>query len=956
MIVFLVLWLTSKSSKARSEKEQYDKGFSEGYWMLGDIVAKELDKKAIDRKELEKYVSRNGEAAIEEVAEPSPNEAIILNEDIPYLEQAIAENRHATAQVSTPHTQAVVLPVKTKQEVTERNLNVLLYMASFLIVAAAAAFIATSMPPLVRLAGLWLVIVAFYGTGLILHAKVSYLKSAATAFIGTGLALVPFAGIALSQLGGMPGGVAWFLTSVVGVCSYAIATLRLRSEVVGYLTVAFSLSLATSSIAAVSGPIVLYFVALIIVSLVFHVLARSKATWIPDLFKLPISHTSQLLTPVTLLASLFAYDTMTLVSYQIVFWVATLYYGVLWVTEKQSIYEQVTRLLVSISAYLSVANIYNFEATASMYTILGIGVVQAIYSLIRVRAAVPKSRTIETIWLLSALLVLLMTLSFWIFTDQARVGITLQVGVIFVMSILATIRFRSVYYAVPALFASVALPFIVGRWPGEELLGLQVLTWKFIAVSGLALAAYVWLRDRSVSVKGFFQSAFWVYILVAFFTSFAQGSTIAFIASAIGIATATAAASYTFKQWFIEIIPAILVVPIMTLLFREMNIASEWMNVVVIGSTTVVYALALGAHHYAKEVSRRTLLTVFTVVLGFGLVFSYGRGEAVGIVALLLTLFYAVISLLFRSVLTMPMLKGLFSVAYVLYPLITLLLATNVSTGWVVLAFATLTTVYWIGSYVERVPAVMVFGNLALIGFVMTTWSWLKLDMSWFAFGVAWITAGIFYVMTLLYTFKFNDSSRYGMQLIFTWIVLGFVTLLHIMSAGKDGYAAAATLIAIAGTIAVHGAISKRLGIIEAALYVATLGVQRIVGIAAPDMNIAFYGHWWALTLLLVAFWRKDVQFSARLIIATACVTVGSGVMALSSGGNYQILFLVEHVGLLVAGVLARASWALWWGLSATVLAVLYFLRSSLFLSLLFLGLTLLAVVIWRLVRANRKK
>jgi hypothetical protein len=250
----------------------------------------------------------------------------------------------------------------------------------------------------------------------------------------------------------------------------------------------------------------------------------------------------------------------------------------------------------------------------------------------------------------------------------------------------------------------------------------------------------------------------------------------------------------------------------------------------------------------------------------------------------------------------------------------------------------------------------MAFGNLALIGLVCSAWSWLKFDMSWFSFGVAWIVAGVYYLMSLVYAFKLKDTSRYYINLIFTWVVLGFVTLLHLGADGRDGYAAAGTLIVIAGTIAVHGYVLKRTGFVEAAIYIATFALQRIAGNAVPELNIALYGHWWAITLLLVALWRKDAQVKLRLIIAMACVTVGSGIMALARGGKYQILFLVEHVGLLVAGVLARASWALWWGLAASVLAVLYFLRSSLFLSLIFLGLTLVGILIWRLKRANSKK
>ncbi len=960
-VVFFVLWLSVKSAKTKSDKEHYDKGYSEGYWTLGKVVSEQLSKKTIDRKVLATYVAQNDSTSTIELTDDAPGVDAVdtpVEEEVPFLEQAIVENRQPAAATQTAVTQTPVVsaPVKTKQQIAERNLNILLYMASFLIVAAAAAFIATSMPPLVRLAGLWLVIIAFYGVGLLLHAKVTYLKPAATAFIGTGLALIPFAGIALSQLGGMSAGWAWFLTSVVGVISYAIATLQLRSEVVGYLTVAFSLSFATSTVATVSGPVVYYFVALIAASLLFHILSRTNVAWIPELFKRPITQTSQLLTPVTLVASLLAYDTMTVASYQIVFWTATAYYLVLWVTEKRTVFEQVFRVLVSISAYLSIANIYNFDVTPSLFAVLAIATVQALYSFVRVKLGNVTSRTIEMVWLGVVMFALIVTLPVWIATDSLRLGLTTQVLLITTLSVAAAVRFRLVYFGVPALIASLALPFILGRWPGEEVMSLQWVTWTYAIAAALILAVSFWLRQSSAMIRSFFQLSFWFYIFTTFNVSFFQGSTVAFIFSSLGVIALTLVASYLYRLWLAEAIPALLLVPVVALSLREFDLPTEWMNIATIGITTAFYAVGLGAHHFYKEDLRRNLLVIASIILGFGLVFSYNQSEAVSIVALFLALFYAVISLLFRSVLTSKVLKGLFSLAYVVYPLVMLLIASGVEIGWVVLAFTAITTIYWIGSYVERVPAIMAFGNLALIGLVCSAWSWLKFDMSWFSFGVAWIVAGVYYLMSLVYAFKLKGTSRYYINLIFTWVVLGFVTLLHLGADGRDGYAAAGTLIAIAGTIAVHGYVLKRTGFVEAAIYIATFALQRIAGNAVPELNIALYGHWWAITLLLVALWRKDAQVKLRLIIATACVTVGSGVMALASGGNYQILFLVEHVGLLVAGVLARASWALWWGLAASVLAVLYFLRSSLFLSLLFLGLTLLGIVIWRLKRANSKK
>ena len=64
---------------------------------------------------------------------------------------------------------------------------------------------------------------------------------------------------------------------------------------------------------------------------------------------------------------------------------------------------------------------------------------------------------------------------------------------------------------------------------------------------------------------------------------------------------------------------------------------------------------------------------------------------------------------------------------------------------------------------------------------------------------------------------------------------------------------------------------------------------------------------------------------------------------------------------LIVAGLFTLASyvlrkqWAMWWGIIATVVAVVYFLRNYTAFALLFIGLLPIVFVIWRLLRTNKK-
>ncbi len=964
-LVFFLLWVNANSAQKQSGTDKYVKGFRDGKKNLADTIHAELEKKPSSHTEIKKIIDaeRLGYQS-QETFNAVENAPVEVYENVDRSEIAsdgpVSQSTNsniATESVSTPEIiySDKVEPVRTKQQDVERNLNVLLYMASFLIVAAAAAFIATNMPPAARLVGLWLVIIAFYSAGLILHYAVPYLRPAATAFLGTGLALIPFAGIALSQLGGLSGGWAWFITSVIGIVSYLVAALRLQSQIVTYLTIAFTLSLAASSVATVSGPMVYYFVVLIMASLVFHLLAHFNPGWVPNLFKVPITQTSQLLTPLTLVASLLAYDAMTLASYQVVFWVATIYYLVLWLTEREFIYETVVRLLVPISVLISVTYFSDYSVTALLIGFLVLATLQALYSLLRIKLDHQKSRYVEITWLVITTALLIFSLPGWINTEMTQSGLILQTCLIFAISVATAYRLRSAYFAVPALAASVLLPFVVGRWPGNELWSMQIQTWVFIAAAFVIVGiSYLW-RHRSATVRGFFYASFWVYIVVALLVSFGQQTVLELIASTIGLALVFLVASYVYRQYWIEAVSLLLVIPIATLSINELTTASEWTAVLVVGFCAAVYALLLLTHHVVGQIERRNLATVASVVIGGGLIFSFGTPESVERIVFFLVLFYIVLGLVMRRLVASTVLQGLFTVSYAVYPLLLLLFAGDLGTGWLVAALTITAITYWAGSYLERSPTVMVFGNIAFIAAVATLWYWLKLDEDWFIFGVSWTSAVVFYVASLVYTFYKIDSQRRYIHLIFTWIVLGFATLINFFAVGTFGYAAAGTLLAIAGTIVAEGVFTKRRDIIEMAIYIATLALQRIVTLAVPELTIVLYGHWWALVIVLVALWRKGDAFGLRLVIATAFVTASSGLMALQEGGAYQLLFLIEHIALLVAGALLRTSWALWWGLAASVLAVLYFLRSSLFLSLLFLGLTLLGIVIWRLIRTHQK-
>ena len=158
--------------------------------------------------------------------------------------------------------------------------------------------------------GVWVGTGLFYAAGLILHGRVPRLRPAAVAFTGTGLAIVPFAGIASYTLGFPDAPGVWLATSLVGTAAYAFAAVRLKSRLVVYLSVAFLLSAAWSSVAIVGAALAWYFAALIVFSAVLSLAgyllrhASGKDTGTASLYAKPLQDLGPWFAPAGLAGSL----------------------------------------------------------------------------------------------------------------------------------------------------------------------------------------------------------------------------------------------------------------------------------------------------------------------------------------------------------------------------------------------------------------------------------------------------------------------------------------------------------------------------------------------------------------------------------------------------------------------------------------------------------------------------
>lgn len=310
MIVFLVLWLSGRGKHvSRGEIDKESDSYAQGYWE-GYKVRKAEE--VTGNFEVEAYfVEQTGSSGD---IKSEINDATELTKGFDYeMESIVTDSEIDQAELKAKH--------------DLQNINTVLYVASFLLVAAVALFIGTSLPESVRFVGVWVVTALFYIIGLYLHRRIEKLRPAAVAFVGTGLAILPFTGIAMYNLVLADASICWFVTSIIGVLTFVYAAVSLRSQVVAYLALAFMVSMATSSVATLGAGLIWYFVVLIGFGSLMTFISMLKPSWISPLFLGPIQASNQWIVPLTIAASLLSFMALRLTDYWVILLISAVYYG-----------------------------------------------------------------------------------------------------------------------------------------------------------------------------------------------------------------------------------------------------------------------------------------------------------------------------------------------------------------------------------------------------------------------------------------------------------------------------------------------------------------------------------------------------------------------------------------------------------------------------------------------------
>ena len=141
-----------------------------------------------------------------------------------------------------------------------QNINILLYVGAFLVVGSTALLVGTNSESFSGVSKFMLVVlfaVVFYITGLSFYTRINKLKPAGLTFTAIGMLMLPFIAVSYSNFIDTNVDIAslWFITSLFGVGLYSLTYYFMRSVLLEYLVLLMGVSSVGSGVLAINLPL-----------------------------------------------------------------------------------------------------------------------------------------------------------------------------------------------------------------------------------------------------------------------------------------------------------------------------------------------------------------------------------------------------------------------------------------------------------------------------------------------------------------------------------------------------------------------------------------------------------------------------------------------------------------------------------------------------------------------------
>ncbi len=1007
-VLFLVLWLTKKSKPNNNTIDLNSKTYAQGYW----------DGHRAHEKEISGVVETQKKATI-------PIKSIDNVKTLNQLERL--ESRKAIFEPIIPVSYSMGVTVSKNNEVIDlaahkakrdlQNINTTLYVASFLLVAAAALFVGTNLPESVRFMGVWLITIVFYSVGLILHKTVIKLRPAAVAFVGTGLALLPFTGIAMYSFILQDVAACWLITSIIGLLAFIIAAISLKNQVVAYLAIAFGISLATSSVAVSHAGLIWYFIILMLFGCVMTFMAKLKFNWVPICFSKPINNSNNWIVPLTIVASLLAFNEMTVTDYWLVSLISTFYYAAVAVSSTHgrdfSIF--LTRFLASIAVMLMAYDFSNSSWTIIGITLSAIGVLQVFIS----TAILPKRIAGDSnneVWLWIGFIAQLFA-PLLIFADQYYLWASIITGQLLVLLVVSFGVSFILHRAVVSIFGTVALaslPIIWGIYVMTPTLEYRWIALIFLVFGAIALAirSTKHLITTSPTLHPFLVVNFAIFVVESLVFTLNINASWGFAIWAVATLLIYGLMYLERQPWLSLVSNAMIVALIIR--FVQPSVESHWLALIciILATITLVFLSSRkiitiwpSTHQFLVanlglfivesllftwtiDISWGFAIWIIATLLIYGLMYlerqpwlsvlaniilsiAIWRFVVPGYEAYWISLIFIsfaavifVIRALTKSSYRLPSILPALLVNIGMFIILSLFNTSGLEFGWSLIIWTVASMIIYGLTYVERMSWLSIIGNLILL--VASIWlvQLIEVPDMWKFLVISWIAFVIFYCaywLLVLYS-----KANYGVY--FWWsaiVVAGLINLVSLIGLNESIiYYAGIGSVVVATAIAIRGWHIRNYEYLDVAAIIATAGLQRILYIIAPDTNILIYTDWWAVIFvgLSYLYYSAGRKTNAKILLYIALIAMSlfSGMAALgwfgASDMPYQTIFLIEHVLLVIIGLILSRKLFTIWGAVGIVLSVLWMMKDQTYLLLASAGLVLIGVAVYALIRKSKKQ
>lgn len=675
-------------------------------------------------------------------------------------------------------------PARAASRPAFNGLNILLLLSSLLFVAAGIAFIASPFADGVKLTVLIIIVGLFYGGGLGLHRMVRRLRPAAVAFIGTGLALIPFLGVAFAQYTTFAPEAIWLIISLLGMGAYLVAALVLKSQVVSYLTVAFLLSLVASAVANAHAPLSGYFVAMIGVSLVASIVGRLRPDWVPAVFRAPVDQTGNIVTPVALGASLLFGGQLSILEYEIIFALTTVHYAVARLQTGLAWHEQVARGLAHITLLIVAGDVTNGNLAHFGMWFVAVAGLQAAYSLWRWPAATASvTRTTELAWVWSALGLHIVAPILWA-DIPATSGYTLVSLIVLALTATAVIRTTKQYgFGFVLVYAGLVLPGVLGNLTAPAWPPVAVGAIWLAMVAGLIAFRYMHGLPRTTLTRWVVGTALVLYTVVAFVSIAAEPSGTAATVGLVGVAALMAIGSYAYRFAWIMFGVAAVVGAAFIRWVVHIELPSQQTLLFVAGLLALIMYVWSVVLLLLRDRRRGNINLVvahgsafWAIIVGIPMYFRpAGEGVLIGVVALLV-LWTGFLLAAARIDHQAPLRRLAHAVIYPIFYLGALAVAMSLPVVWQAGVVAAGVILAWEASYRYRRGYLAILANGLTVWMINLAWQAAGLSGANLAYGTFIVAAALFYAAYWWYM-RAGDSARRDVMLVSAWLAVGIAVL-----------------------------------------------------------------------------------------------------------------------------------------------------------------------------------